>query len=283
MGGRWRRQVGRLVLGVALAGATCSADDKTPSARETTTDKITIPGTVVEFTLVKLPAGKVTIKDKDGKEKAYNIKPIWIGRTEVTWDEFDIFWQALDLPQNQRAGVKSDQLVIRSRPSVPYAPPDRNFGHDGSPAGSMFFREAKNYCEWLSSKTRHTYRLPTEAEWEYACRAGGPPFKPDKEQLKKVAWFYLNSDEQTHPVAQKEPNVWGLYDMLGNVAEWVTLMDGGEAVAGGSYKDEAEGVHSGAREKFSVEKWQKRDSQEPKGRSWLSDGEHVGFRLVRED
>ena len=283
MGGRWRRQVGRLVLGVTLVAATCTADDKSPPARETTTDKITIPGTVVDFTLVKLPAGKVTIKDKDGNDKAYDVKSIWIGKTEVTWDEYDIFWQALDLPGNQRAGVKSDQRVIRSRPSVPYAPPDRNFGHDGSPAGSMFFREAKNYCDWLRTKTGHKYRLPTEAEWEYACRAGGPPLKPDKQQLKKIAWFFGNSEEQTHTVAQKEPNAWGLYDMLGNVAEWVTLMDGGEAVAGGSYKDEAEDVHSAAREKFSVEKWQKRDSQEPKGRSWLSDGEHVGFRLVRDD
>lgn len=94
----------RLSITVALVGcfALCAiADDKpipAPTAAPAeaklpiTTDKITIPKTVVEFTLVKLPAGKITIKDKDGKDKEVEIKPIWIGQTEVTWDEYDIYW-----------------------------------------------------------------------------------------------------------------------------------------------------------------------------------------------
>ncbi len=281
---RWRTSASSLALALAmiLTGARGAlAEEKLP----TTTDKITIPNTVVQFTLVKLPAGKVTLKDKDGKDKdkEVEIKPVWIGQTEVTWDEYDIYWQALDLPEDQRGAVKSDKEKIRSRPSVPYSPPDRGWGHDHSPAGSMFCREAKVYCEWLSKMTGHKYRLPTEAEWEYACRAGGPAVKLPKQELKEVAWYADNAEDQTHPVAKKKPNAWGLYDTLGNVAEWVTMLDGSEAVAGGSFQDEAEDVHCGAREAYNNKKWQKNDPQIPQGRSWLSDGGFVGFRVVRED
>jgi formylglycine-generating enzyme required for sulfatase activity len=275
-----RRSLAMLAL-VALAASRVPAAEDSPAVK-TTTDKISVPNTVVEFKLVQVPAGKVTLKDKDGKEKEVALKAFSIGQTEVTWDEYEVFYLALDLPEKERGSAKSDKQVIRSRPSVPYETPDRGWGHAGSPAGSMFCREAKVYCEWLSKHTGHKYRLPTEAEWEYACRAGGPPLKPEKDQLKEIAWYEDNSGDQTHPVAKKKPNAWGLYDMLGNVAEWVTTLDNKEAVAGGGYIDPAEDVHSGARAEF-VPAWQRTDPQDPKGRSWLSNGGHVGFRVVRED
>jgi formylglycine-generating enzyme required for sulfatase activity len=281
----------RIAIGlscVLIPVLVCGAAEKPappPPNVKATTDKVTIRGTTVEFTLVQLPAGKITLKDADGKDVEHTIKPIWIGQTEVTWPEYDNFWQILDVADaKQAAAMRTDKIAIRSRPSTPYHPPDRNWGHDGSPAGSMFCREAKAYCAWLSEKTGHKYRLPTEAEWEYACRAGGPAVKIDKvADLKAVAWFSANSEDQTHPVAKLKPNAWGLYDMLGNVAEWVTMPDGGEAVAGGSYQDDAEDVHSGRREAYSKKQWQKDDPQIPQGKSWLSNGGHVGFRLVRED
>jgi len=281
--GKWRTALCGLAIGISAAGAAF-AEERGAAAPATTTDAIRIPNTVVEFTLVKLPPGKVAIKDKDGKETEVEIKPVWIGKTEVTWEEYDVFWQILDVPDvKQRSGMRTDKEAIRSRPSTPYSPPDRGWGHDGSPAGSMFCREAKAYCKWLSEKTGHKYRLPTEAEWEYACRAGGGPAKPSKAELKEVAWYVDNADDQTHPVAKKRPNAWGLYDTLGNVAEWVTTLDGGEAVAGGSFKDEAEDVHSGAREVYNNRVWQKDDPQNPQGKSWLASGGFVGFRIVRED
>jgi formylglycine-generating enzyme required for sulfatase activity len=270
-----------IVAATVLASSRTLADDPSPAVK-TTTETIKHLDGKVEFKLVHLPAGKVTIKDKDGKDKEVEIKPFSIGQTEVTWDEYDVFYIALDLPLKDRPLDRTDRTGIRSRPSITYENRDRGWGHEGFPAGSMFCREAKAYCAWLSRMTNHKYRLPTEAEWEYACRAGGPPLKPDKQQLNEIAWYEDNADQQTHPVAKKQPNAWGLYDMLGNVAEWVTTLDGNEAVAGAAYNSEADEVHSAARAQF-IPKWQKTDPQDPKGKSWLSDGGHVGFRVVRED
>ncbi len=234
--------------------------------------------------MLQLPAGKITLKDAEGKEKAHEIKPIWMGRCEVTWPEYDVYWMCLDFPAANRKALQDEAIKNKSRPSRPYAPPDRGWGHDDYPAGSMFCVEAKHYCQWLSAATGKKYRLPTEAEWEYACRAGAAaPLKPDKATLRKVAWFELNSDGQAHAAAEREPNAWGFHDMLGNLAEWVIRDDGSEFVAGGSWKGEPENTHSGAREAYDIKIWQKKDSQDPKGRSWLSDGDHVGFRIVRED
>ncbi len=252
------------------------ADDK--AKLEVVTETVKVPTSVGEFQMVKLPAGKVVLKDKEGKDREVEVKPIWIGQHEMTWDTYDIYWQRLDLTLAQvKAGVDAE-----SRPSKPYAGPDRGWGRQGSPAMGIHFEQAQRYCDWLSKMTGKKYRLPTEAEWEYACRAGGAPVQPSKAELKEMAWYAVNSDDQTQPVGKKKPNAWGLYDMLGNVGEWVTLLDGGEAIAGGSYRDEAVDVNSARREKFD-KSWQRNDAQLPKGKSWLSDGAHVGFRVVRED
>lgn len=91
------------------------------------------------------------------------------------------------------------------------------------PVTSVSWNDATEYAKWLSKKTGHSYRLPTEAEWEYAGRAGSKSaysFGPDASELGKYAWYFDNSGSKTHPVGQKKPNAWGLYDMQGNVLEW---------------------------------------------------------------
>jgi formylglycine-generating enzyme required for sulfatase activity len=158
-------------------------------------------------------------------------------------------------------------------------------GHDGFPANCIEFHAALRYCAWLSKNTGKRFRLPTEAEWEYACRAGGPPLKPDAKALDQIAWFADNAGNKTHAVGKKEPNAWGLYDMLGNVGEYVirdSRSDKG-LLAGGSYKDEAKDVNSSAREP-DTGAWLRIEEEVPPTTSWLNRTvHHVGFRVVMEE
>jgi len=94
---------------------------------------------------------------------------------------------------------------------------------DNAPIIGISWHDAKAYCKWLSEKSGKAYRLPTEAEWEYAARAGTTTqwsFGDDEKELDKYAWYSKNSESKTHPVGGKLPNPWGLYDMQGNVWEW---------------------------------------------------------------
>ncbi|MCZ8128713.1 MAG: SUMF1/EgtB/PvdO family nonheme iron enzyme [Microcystis sp. LE19-114.1B] len=96
-------------------------------------------------------------------------------------------------------------------------------GNPQNPVETINWFDAQEFCEKLSQLTGKNYRLPTEAEWEYACRAGTKTrfsFGDDKEQLGDYAWFRANSNNTTHPVGEKQPNPWGIYDMHGNVWEW---------------------------------------------------------------
>lgn len=229
-----------------------------------------LPGFLVEFKMVAVPDGTITM---DGRQHA--VKNIWIGETEVTWDLYDIFFMRMDLTKEQNAA----DYDAENRPSRPYGAPDRGFGHSGFAALSMAHPAAVKFCEWLSAKTGKKYRLPTEAEWEYAARAGAGT---EPTPLEDYAWFWDNSDSQAKKVKTKKPNAWGIYDMLGNTAEWCSPTIGKEPVVrGGNFYSKREEVKFTAREEYNPA-WQLADAQQPKSSWWFSDGEMIGMRLVCE-
>lgn len=218
---------------------------------------IRVPGTTVSFDLVRTPASD------DG-----SIPPMWVLRTEVPWELYDIFTYRLDQPEAESA----DAIA---RPSKPYVPPDRGFGHQGYPAMGMTRHGAEGFSAWLSDATGIQFRLPTDAEWTHL--AG-----PTPDDLDASTWSADNANHTTHPVARKAPNPHGLHDTLGNVAEWVMTDTRRPVAMGGSYREPA----SECRPDATMEQdrsWNASDPQIPKSQWWLADCSWVGFRFVSTD
>ncbi|HMS15420.1 MAG TPA: formylglycine-generating enzyme family protein, partial [Planctomycetota bacterium] len=192
-----------------------------------------IEGTSVEFEMIAIPGGSFAMGSPDGEKgrksdegpvQTVRLSPFWMGRHELTWDEYEL-WSA-DLDRKRRAGEPSPSDLRAdavTRPTPPYTDMTFGMGDRGFPAICMTQHSAKTYCKWLSEKTGVTYRLPTEAEWEYACRAGTKTaysFGDDPGLLSDYAWFRGNAKGRYKKVGTRKPNPWGLYDMHGNVAEW---------------------------------------------------------------
>jgi formylglycine-generating enzyme required for sulfatase activity len=263
-----------------------------------------MPGSTVKFKMIPIPAGSFTIgspgneslrDDDEGPQKKVSLSAFWIAEHEVTFAEWDVFFKSVDVPQ-----TKAIALDAVSRPTAQYIDLTWGMGRDGKqPTNSMSQAATIMYCKWLYAKTGVFYRLPTEAEWEYACKAGA---NNDVKNLKEYAYFKANSNAKFQKVAQLKPNAWGLYDMLGNLSEWTLdqydaagyqkLSDQAKdplsppaaryprIVRGGSYLSDAKECRCANRIP-SLTDWNKRDPQIPKSRWWLTDGMSVGFRLVR--
>ncbi len=231
-----------------------------------------IPGSLVVFEVVRVPGGAATLPDGGEVEVA----DFWIARTEVTWDAFDIY--AFQLDKRGRDNPPDADAI--ARPSRPYGAPDWGFGHQGYAALSMTRHAAETYCEWLSAMTGHRYRLPTEAEWRRALALAFPELaEMSNGELEAFAWFADNAEGKTHAVGLRQPDALGLFDLLGNAAEWVIPADSARVTMGGSYRDTSVNPVPRARQ---TSRWNETDPQIPKSTWWLSDGSFVGFRVVRE-
>lgn len=274
-----RGRAGILAITTAMAGLCASvaaAQPATkpanrPSTPDATPFKQEIPVAAYQIEMSPIPGSK------DGK-----IKPFYISRHEITWDAFDVFVFNLDVEQASLSEIDAD---IVTRPSKPYIPPDRGFGHEGFAAISVHYKNVQEFCDWLSFRTGRLYRLPTEDEWEHAARAGGDPKSKygsiAPEALGDHAWYAANSSEAPKPVGTKRPNAWGLYDMFGNVQEWVVGRDGKPTTKGGAFDDPSEELaitNSAVQEKS----WNSTDPQVPKSKWWMSDAPFQGFRIVCE-
>src|SRR4030095_3631076 len=215
------------------------ADSDAKSAAEMKPYAELIEHTEAKIEMVPIPGGKFTMgspasekgrKADEGPQHEVEISPFWMSKCEIAWDAYDVWASDLDILRRQTLKLpltprdKLADVFQISQPTKPYTDMTFGMGKRGYPAICMTQHAARTFCKWLSAKTGRFYRLPTEGEWEYACRAGTTTaysFGDDPAQIGDYAWYYDNSNEKYQKVGQKKPNPWGLYDMHGNVAEWV--------------------------------------------------------------
>jgi formylglycine-generating enzyme len=191
------------------------------------------------------PAGEPFRKENEGPVREVAISRFFIAEIEVTWDEYLSFYaqtasegRSSDTEGSRKTGNPNVDAISGATP--PYGQPDQGWGLGQRPAISFSFHAAETYCRWLSKVTGKAYRLPTEAEWEYACRAGTstPYFFPgDPKKFEKTGWkaklskndtsiintyiiYKSNSLSKTQTPDKVKPNPFGLRNMSGNVAEF---------------------------------------------------------------
>ena len=275
-----------------------------------------IPGTDLAIELVPIPGGSFLLGSPEAEaERApdegppveVRVAPFWMAKHEVTWDLYDAFRNTgkADSGKDMGADQPADVDAV-TRPTKRYGDESFGFGKGRQPVVGISYHAAREFTRWLSSVTGKAYRLPTEAEWEYACQAGTTTaysFGDDATDLDDHGWYADNANFQPQPVGEKEPNPWGVHDLHGNVAEYCLDHYGAETYAGieagaegpvvlpterryphvvrgGSWDDDPPMLRCAARYQSSP-KWSKRDPQQPKGIWWHTDAPYVGFRVVR--
>ena len=276
-----------------------------------------LPGTDLTITMVPIsggtflmgsPASEEGRKADEGPVHKVEVGSFWMAELEISWDLYQLFLQR-ELDGLQPSTPEGKEVILDvdgvAGATTPYVDMSFGMGTEGYPAICMTQYAASKFCEWLSAMSGNFYRLPTEAEWEYACRAGSAEaysFGEKSTELKEYAWYSDNSQGKYQKVGQKKPNAWGIYDLHGNVSEWTLdqyIPDIYEkrgnktvnpienpvkiyprSVRGGSWQDEASGLRSASRA-YSEKRWKIRDPQFPKSKWWHTDASFVGFRIVR--
>ncbi|MFC4994178.1 formylglycine-generating enzyme family protein [Rubritalea tangerina] len=236
----------------------------------------------------------------------------WMASTETTWAAYDDFYASSykrekdgSVDQFVRPSIKDDYDLI-ARPTPQYYPVTNHMPKEGHSAVGVTHHAANKFCQWLSYQTGHFYRLPTEAEWEFACRAGSHnsnAWGDNDTDAKQYAWFGEAENTHYHKPALKKPNAFGLYDMHGNVLEltldgfvqdrrkyfakanvhnpWVKATQPYPHVTkGGTWKSPLREIKASSRIPSKAE-WKKTDPQEPKSVWAFSDAPFLGFRVVR--
>jgi sulfatase modifying factor 1 len=305
-----------------------------------------VPGTDVSFEMIPVPGGEFLIGspaseaergDDEGPQVRVKVEPFWMGKTEVSWGEYRAFMAMYDafkkmqrLSANAGAGDDKDIKLIQAHAwndkleedwnvdavTSPTPLYDASFTYgvgdqSNQPAVTITPFAARQYTKWLSGILGDNYRLPTEAEWEYAARAGTTTaysFGDDPSKLEAFAWIDSNGESGTHAVGTKLPNPWGLHDMHGNVAEWTLDQYFPDAYAklgagpvdaqatvrwptklfprvirGGSWYEPAAMSRSAARHKSEDREWKLSDPNIPLSPWWYTEepATAVGMRIVR--
>lgn len=310
-----------------------------------------IPGTDISFEMIPIPGGEYLLgsppkeahrKPDEGPQVRIKVEPFWMAKTEVAWAEYHAFMAMYDAfkkmqrlaanPDKSNAGPAADanwKLIqmhawngkLEDKWNVdgvtsPTPLYDSTFTYGvgdapNQPAVTITPFAARQYTKWLSGVSGDDYRLPTEAEWEYAARAGTTTaysFGDDPKKLGDYAWYEANSDSVTHPVGTKKPNPWGLYDMHGNVAEWTLDQYQPKAYAklgagpvdakaavhwptkiaprvlrGGSWLLPAADARSAARQRSEEKEWKLSDPNIPLSPWWYTEepATAVGLRIMR--
>lgn len=305
------------VVVVCLVVSMAAAQDG--SAKKYTETVETKAGDKISFDMVLIPAGKFKMgspaneagrKEDEGPQHEVSVDKFYLCTTEATIELFMAYYQETvsakkDFITTQEQQKKTDSDVDAiTGPTPVYG--DMTMGYENQhPAMGMTWHNAMTFCRWLSKKTGKEYRLPTEAEWEYACRAGSTDafgVGNDPEKLKEYAWYEKTADSETYAVGKKKSNAWGLYDMLGNVREWVSDFYSPDAykqaaakarllnpkgpetgqvhvARGGDYSCPAEELRCADRA-FEEKWWRSGDPQIPKSMWWLPEMDIIGFRVA---
>lgn len=294
----------------------------------------TIPGTSVAFKMIAIPAGTFRMGGSENDQfcqadelpsRQVTLSRFFMAETEVTWEQYWAFYaethsEGRTAPEVVFANNSNPNVDAVSGPTPPFGLPDQGWGGGERPAITMTHYAATTFCIWLSKKTGRKYRLPTEAEWEYAARGGkdtpyffeGNPqdfsekgfwrflFSPTTDSIADYIIYKKNSGNKTQEPHKVKSNPFGLKNMLGNVAEYCLdkysptayqssnttnpLITEGEewVIRGGNYNSDAADVRASARQHTQHDAWLKTDPQQPKSIWWYSDIKGIGFRVVCE-